>query len=150
MFLTAIFGTLIRCATDFRVALACAGHPAPVLRRADGSAAELAVAGPLIGVFAQLEIRSSTFTLAPGEALVLYTDGVSEARRGTALFGDDALLRVIAESERSADADTLARRIEDAALAFCGGTASDDIAILVLRVPPDADTCMRIQVGPAK
>ena len=135
LFLTAIFGTLILCDGDCRVSLACAGHPAPVVRRADGSAAALEVAGPLIGVFPQLEIVSSTARLAPGDALVLYTDGLSEARRGRTLFGDEAIRRVIAQSERGADAATLAARIEEAALKFCGGSATDDIAILVLRMP---------------
>jgi sigma-B regulation protein RsbU (phosphoserine phosphatase) len=119
------------------VALACAGHPAPIVRRADGSAAPLDITGPLIGVFPQLQISTSIARLAPGDALILYTDGVSEARRGTALFGDEAILRTIVETERSADADTLARRIEDAALTFCGGTPTDDIAILVLCMPGD-------------
>jgi sigma-B regulation protein RsbU (phosphoserine phosphatase) len=134
--LTAIFGTLVRCETECRLALACAGHPAPIVRRADGSAALLDVRGPLIGVFPQLEITAQRIRLAPGEALILYTDGVSEARRGAALFGDEAILRVIAEADLCADADTLARCVETAALEFCGGTPSDDIAILVLRMPP--------------
>jgi serine phosphatase RsbU (regulator of sigma subunit) len=139
LFLTAVFGTLVPCERDCRVALACAGHPAPIVRRADGSAAMLDVGGPLIGVFPELEITASTARLAPGDALVLYTDGVSEARRNGRLFGDEAILDVIARCEAGADAAALARAIEDAALAFCGGTASDDIAILVLRVPaPEA------------
>jgi sigma-B regulation protein RsbU (phosphoserine phosphatase) len=135
LFLTAIFGTLILCERDCRLALACAGHPAPIVRRADGTAAALEIVGPLIGVFAQLQITSSIARLAPGDALILYTDGVSEARRDGRLFGDEAILRVIEQSEPSADAAALACRIEEAALAFCGGTANDDIAILVLRVP---------------
>lgn len=135
LFLTAVFGELQKAREGWNVSLACAGHAPPIIRRADGSARAMDIAGPLIGVFPTIEMVGSTLTLGPGDSLVLYTDGVSEARSGSRLFGDDAVCEVVATADPNACADDLASRIENAALAFCGGTASDDIAILVLRMP---------------
>jgi serine phosphatase RsbU (regulator of sigma subunit) len=140
LFLTAIYGTLKIGEKDCVIALACAGHPAPVLRRAGGTMSDIAIAGPLIGLFPHFELRTTTMYLNPGDTLVLYTDGVNEARRGGELFGDDGVRATIGALPLGADAATTARAVETAALDFAGGTASDDIAILVLRVPP-LDEC---------
>ena len=94
--------------------------------------------GPLIGIFTNLTIDEREITLAPGDALIAYTDGVSEARGAGALLGEDAVQQIIARLEAGADAATIAERIEHDALAFSGGIASDDIAILVIRMPPPA------------
>ena len=88
------------------MALACAGHPAPVVRRADGCAAMVNVGGSLTGVFRQLEKTASTAYPAPVDALILCTDGVSEARRNGRLFGDEVILDVIAQCEPSVDSAT--------------------------------------------
>jgi sigma-B regulation protein RsbU (phosphoserine phosphatase) len=139
LFLTAIYGTLRMGENDCIISLACAGHPVPVLRRADGTVSDVAISGPLIGVFPQLDWRATTMYLNPGDALTLYTDGVNEARRGGELFGDARVRDVIAALPLGADAQTIAAALESAALDFAGGVATDDIAVLVLRVPPPAD-----------
>src|SRR5262249_5537590 len=63
-----------------RVTLACAGHPYPLLLRADGTVETLQCRGLLIGVFPDFELSERRLELGPGETLLLYTDGVSERR----------------------------------------------------------------------
>jgi serine phosphatase RsbU (regulator of sigma subunit) len=63
------------------------------------------------------------------------TDGVTEARHGQELYGEESVRRLVAAAPLDVDADALAQRIERAALAFGAGYAVDDIAVLVVRVP---------------
>jgi serine phosphatase RsbU (regulator of sigma subunit) len=135
LFLTAIYGTLRVDASGCVIRLACAGHVPPVVRRADGSAHALDVIGPLIGVFPALRIEEAEVRLSAGDAVIMYTDGVNEARGSGGLYGDDAVSRIIAPLDANADADTLAGTIVREAVAFGGGVASDDIAVVVVRVP---------------
>ena len=73
--------------------------------------------------------------LAPGDALVFYTDGVLEARSPDgAFFGEERLLNLL-RSSADLSASTIADRIEAAALSFQENNPRDDIAVLVLRVP---------------
>jgi phosphoserine phosphatase RsbU/P len=135
LFLTAIYGTLLMRAGACVVRLASAGHLPPVVRRAGGSSSALAISGPLIGVFPELSITATELLLQPGDALIIYTDGVSEARGSGGLYGEDAVERIIADLDARASADTIAGHIERSVLAYGGEVASDDIAIVVIRVP---------------
>jgi serine phosphatase RsbU (regulator of sigma subunit) len=137
-FLTAVYGTMVLAEAHCLLSLVAAGHAPPILRRVDGSAAPIELQGPLIGVFSPLNIHAVEMRLEPGESLILYTDGISDARRGSEFFSDDAVCAVVAAADRFADAATLAHRIEAAALEFCGGAARDDIAVMVLRFPTPA------------
>ena len=73
---------------------------------------------------------------APGDALVSYTDGVTERRRGDVFYGVDGLLATLRAA--SGDASSLAGAVEQAVLAFAADPPSDDLAILVLRTAPPA------------
>ena len=123
LFLTALYGAIAMRDGMCIVQLACAGHLPPVVRRADGSASALAVSGPLIGVFPELAIGVSELILQPGDALIIYTDGVSEARGSGGLYGEDAVERIIADLDVGADADAIAGHIERSVLEY-GGAAS--------------------------
>ena len=135
LFLTAVYGTLAVHNEGCTVRLACAGHLPPIVRRADGSLTTMDVTGPLVGVFSDLTIDVAEVHLAPGDAIIIYTDGVSEARGAGGLYGEDAVNRIIEPLDARAGAETLATAIEQAALSYAGGIASDDIAIVVIRVP---------------
>jgi serine phosphatase RsbU (regulator of sigma subunit)/putative methionine-R-sulfoxide reductase with GAF domain len=118
----------------------CGGHPPPLLVRPDGAVRPLGVAGTLIGAFEHVEIADTVDRLAAGDALVFYTDGVVEARGREGRFDDERLHALLHEAA-GADAATIAARIEDAVVAFEDAgqtppTARDDVAVLVLRVPP--------------
>jgi sigma-B regulation protein RsbU (phosphoserine phosphatase) len=131
-FVTAIYGTL-ELATEegeVDVQLAIAGHPAPLVRRADGSLETSDAHGIVLGAVDEPQLGDVSFRLAPDDTLVLYTDGVVEARVQGELFGDERLRELVANGPREAEA--LAAEIERAVHAFSPALA-DDTAILVLR-----------------
>lgn len=136
-FLTAVYGSLKMRDGECVVRLARAGHPPPVIRRAGGALEFVEPQGQLIGVSADVSIDEIRFVLAPGDALIVYTDGIDEARApgDGAVFGSDALLATIASAEANISAEALAHRLARAAIAFSGGIATDDIAVVVVRVP---------------
>ena len=110
-----------------------AGHPAPVYVTAHG-AEEVGANGPLPGALPDPgDWPSSRVEVRPGEALVLYTDGVTDAvGPGGERFGHERLLALLAEP--SGSAQQLADRIRAALMAFRAGERQpDDIACLVLR-----------------
>ena len=110
-----------------------AGHPPPLLVRPDGTVEEVGLSGRALGVFPDAELGDASLRLMPGEALVLYTDGVTEARSsGGDFFSEDRLRRLLS-SCAGCDAATLAARIKGVVLDFQEGYPRDDLAILVLR-----------------
>jgi sigma-B regulation protein RsbU (phosphoserine phosphatase) len=110
-----------------------AGHQLPVLT--DGiDTRRVGVHGTIIGMVDKPEITDAPIRLRAGEALVLYTDGVSEARAGEGFFDDDRAEALIAELAKG-DAATIAAGLADAAVAFQHGHTRDDIAVVALKVP---------------
>src|SRR5205085_7013547 len=87
LFLTGVCACLETSPSGARLVLACAGHPAPLVLRADGRVEPVGFAGSLLGVFDEIDLRATEVELEPGDLLVLYTDGVIEARSGDAFFG---------------------------------------------------------------
>jgi serine phosphatase RsbU (regulator of sigma subunit)/PAS domain-containing protein len=120
------------------VTMASAGHPAP-FRLRDGRAEPAEAGGPLLGAFEAGRWPETTVRLAPGESLVLYTDGVTDTRSGDARFGADRLAAVLAKAT-GAEPDEVASRVDDALLDFEEGPQRDDIALLVLRAWADPVT----------
>ena len=115
------------------VELASGGHPPALVLRDDESVEVLdGAAGTLLGMLPETDGRDVEVTLAPGDALVLYTDGVVEARsRGGIQFGQDRLVALLATCAGRSAAG-IARRIELAVLAH-GPELADDMAIVVAR-----------------
>jgi serine phosphatase RsbU (regulator of sigma subunit) len=114
-----------------RVRLATAGHPPPVLVRPGGAPAPLPVAGPLLGAREDARWPVLDLVLAPGDALVLYTDGVTDAGGRDARFGLPRLLEALAGAP-STDAAVLVDRIAGALRAFERGPQRDDLAVLAI------------------
>jgi PAS domain S-box-containing protein len=111
-----------------------AGHPAPLLVRPDGPVEEVGPPGRVLGVFDDAELGDGSLRLMPGEALVLYTDGVTEARSPDGDFLGDERLRGLLRSCSGLDAAGIAARIKKVVLDFQEGCPRDDLAVLVLRV----------------
>ena len=118
-------GAHVRCAIG--------GHPLPLLLRSDGSVEAIGSPGTLIGLVPDLEIDDHSVSLRPGDALVFYTDGVTEGGGPAGAFDESALKHLLAACSGEG-ADAIAARVEDAALLAAGGSPRDDIAVLVLRV----------------
>jgi PAS domain S-box-containing protein len=119
--------------TGVGVDVSRAGHPPPLLVRPEGTVEEVGCSGRVLGVFPEAELRDTSLRLMPGEALVLYTDGVTEARSPDGDFFGEGRLRNLLSSCSGFDAGTFAGRIKDAVLDFQEGYPSDDLAVLVLR-----------------
>jgi phosphoserine phosphatase RsbU/P len=117
------------------VSLHLAGHDRPVLVRGDGRAVFVGAGGTALGLLEEIASPSVSLGLAPGDALVFYTDGVTERRRGRELFGVDRL-RDAAAPLAGYSADVVAARLRTATLGFSVEAPRDDIAILVLRNEP--------------
>jgi len=115
-----------------RVAGASAGHPAPRIVLPDGSTSPLEAHGLVLGIDGGQEYAESHEELPTGASLVLYTDGVVEARRDGELYGDDRLDALLAE-RRELPARSLAAAIAEDAREFAGGDLSDDLAVVVIR-----------------
>ena len=118
--------------SGFRVDLASAGHPPALVLRARGAIEELGACGSLLGIDREMHLVTTTCELQPGDALVLYTDGIVEARRGGELFGFERLRAAVAAAAGRAAHD-ITGGIEAAVGAFAPGPAADDRALLVLR-----------------
>ena len=113
--------------------IAVAGHPSPLLRRADGTVTWIRPTGALLGVFDDAELSEAELTLAPGDLLVLYTDGVTEVRDGDGELGE-AGLAAASDAAAGRSASEIADAIEDAIRTKSPDEPRDDIAILVVRV----------------
>lgn len=114
-----------------RLEYVCAGHPFPLLRRADGAVEELGQGGLPLGLRDPLAARCFTVTLAPGDRLLLYSDGLPEALSTTgAAFGYERLSRLLA-------AGGSPQQIHDRILAEFdrhteGEPLKDDLTLMVL------------------
>lgn len=111
-------------------ALASAAHPSPVSLSGKGACLLPAEFGPPLGSFeaAYTDVR---FDLAEHQTLVLYTDGVTEARRGRELFGEARLLEVLAAS-LDQHPTALVEHLREAVLRYAGDLR-DDLQVLALR-----------------
>lgn len=112
----------------------CAGHPLPLRLRQDGSVEPAAEPQPLLGVMDDLELYEQMVTLDPGDVLLCVTDGVTERREGTRMLGDDGLIDVLTTCT-GLTAGAVASRVLRAVERFAAEPASDDMAILAMRVP---------------
>jgi serine phosphatase RsbU (regulator of sigma subunit) len=124
-----------RAGGGFDACLAAGGHPFPLLVRAGGhEVEEVVVRGTLLGVEAEPLLEPAAVTLAVGDTLVLYTDGVIDAREGGGeQFGEERL-RAAVGAAAGGTADEVATAVDEAVAAFEPDVQRDDRAIMVLRV----------------
>jgi serine phosphatase RsbU (regulator of sigma subunit) len=106
-----------------------AGHNPPILFSGNG-VVRLSEGGPILGVFPEHLYRDGTVTLRPGDRLLLFTDGVTEAWNDTdEEFGDDRLIALV---EECPDAALLHQRVIDSVTAFSAGDFRDDVTVLAI------------------
>ncbi|MFN8077835.1 MAG: SpoIIE family protein phosphatase [Kineosporiaceae bacterium] len=120
-----------------RLRLVCAGHPLPVVVGPHGPRV-VGTPQPLLGVLEDLSFAAETVDLEPGECLVLVTDGVTERRRrGGAMIGESGLLELLAPAG-TLSAPEIAALVQRRVVEDGDGPPRDDLAVLVLKVPPRA------------
>jgi len=133
-FCTVALATLERTPSGMNVTIACGGHPAPFVIRRDGSARQVKCSGTLLGIFGDPDLTDEAVLLEPGDAIVFFTDGVTESRGpGGEIYGTDRLGSLLSSCQNFSAAE-IAERIEQAALRQ--GPPRDDIALLVLKNQP--------------
>ncbi|MEA2385094.1 MAG: hypothetical protein QOH72_5065 [Solirubrobacteraceae bacterium] len=108
-----------------------AGHPLPVLLSGGGAARELGRSGPLLGALEVADWPAEEVVLGAGDRLVLYTDGVTDARGAEDRFGDHRLLSVLSGVDGAPPAE-LVRAIDGALRGFQSGPQRDDTALLAV------------------
>jgi phosphoserine phosphatase RsbU/P len=131
---TVVFGLLEAVEGGQRVTVTTGGHPPPLLIRAGGTADPLpSTGGPLVGFFPDAAFATRTVCLAPGDTLLLYTDGLTEARTGTGRYGTAALLAFARERPAAGAAATVEAIV--ALLDTLRDGLGDDVAVMALGIP---------------
>ena len=133
-FLTAVLLSVRSTSTGVRLTAAVGGHDLPLRMSAGGHVDTIGTPGTILGMIERARLTDTTVALAPGDVVVLVTDGVTEARRGRELFGFDGLAATV-RAYRGCSAQELADAIITAALEVQDGQARDDMAVVVVRVP---------------
>lgn len=118
-----------------RIRFCNAGHNAPILARADGSVVRLEKGGPVFSrLMSNTRYEEGEHELSPGDRVVLFTDGVSEARDTEENdFGEDRLERLAAAHRNLGARELLARIIEEVS-SFTGGRTEDDLTLVAVAV----------------
>ena len=134
MFVTVFYG-IIDLSTG-HIKYSNAGHNPPiVIRRTDGSTTTLEPTGDIaLGAVPGITYSEKETVLAPGDSLLLYTDGVTEAMNSAGeFFGSSRLLEICSDSSTDDSPEALLVRIGDSMTAFTAGTPqSDDITLLAV------------------
>lgn len=111
------------------VDVAAAGHPAPLIRRADGHVERLRAGGPLVGLLENPEYPTEQVVLSPGDALLLYTDGLTDARAPAHVLEERDLVEFLNRGT-ALEGEQLAEFLELSATR--GEDPRDDIALLLI------------------
>jgi sigma-B regulation protein RsbU (phosphoserine phosphatase) len=121
-------------AEHWTATVSCGGHPLPLLVRAPGAPVTFGQPGPLVGVLDWPRFSNTTVKLQPSDVIVVYTDGVTEARSENGeLYGDDRLMEFL--TTRRPSAAVLVEGLLDEVVQFQSRRPRDDIAVVVIAVP---------------
>jgi serine phosphatase RsbU (regulator of sigma subunit) len=133
MFVTVFYGILDPATRTLVYAIA--GHNPPIVRRASAPVRieQLPASGPMIGLFNEVKLIDAMISFAPGDMLVMHTDGLTEAGNANAeMFGDERLIQIV-QAHPAASAQELLDAVMTQATTFAGGAPqSDDITLLVI------------------
>ncbi|HUY63964.1 MAG TPA: GAF domain-containing protein [Acidimicrobiales bacterium] len=138
-FCTMVYAELTPHEDGIDLQVISAGHPAPLVLRGD-HVEEVDCHGPLLGVIPTASFRARHLRLGPGDAMVMVTDGATEARsplgHGLDMFFGDARLADVVRAESGRDARGMVDGVASSVLAFSGGQLGDDLAVVALRSVP--------------
>jgi serine phosphatase RsbU (regulator of sigma subunit) len=132
-FITMLYGEIEpRPDGSAQLVLVCAGHPLPLVLRADGSVRTAATPQLLLGVIDEPGLYAEDVELGPGEVLLAYTDGASERRNGSRMLGDEGVAAVLAGCS-GLSASGVVARVTQAVADYAPTASRDDLALLALR-----------------
>jgi sigma-B regulation protein RsbU (phosphoserine phosphatase) len=147
MFVTVACGVLDT--TSGMVKYVSAGHEPPLVRRVDGTVVPLqAESGAAIGIDAPVEYRLAQGFIAPGDTLLLYTDGVTEAETGDhTQFGSERLVKLLAEGDAEDPSALIQRVIDSVGARSADFHAGDDVTVLAVCFSPPTVEAHRMESG---
>lgn len=114
-----------------------AGHAQPLIVRSGGTVHRVGRPGTLVGVMEEIEVGEDRTTLAAGDSVVFFTDGVTEARNSKgAFFGEEGLIETLGflEEAQRKDPQAIASAVVERVRHFGSGDSADDIAVMVVRI----------------
>ncbi len=130
-FVTLMYGAL---RPDGRLTYCNAGHNPPLVISKAGSVRRLDQGGPIVGLFEMAKFEEETVTLTPGDWLIVFSDGVSEAMSATGdEYGDDRIVRCVEANASLQPRQLLEALFADVRLFAKGAAQSDDITGMVIR-----------------
>jgi PAS domain S-box-containing protein len=132
-FCTVLYVSLTPRADHVDAVVATGGHPLPLVLRASGEVETAGRPGTLLGIVDDPELSEQGLELWPGDALVLYTDGVTEATAADRANGGSGRFETFLASCAGGGADTIAHAVEREAVSSQGGPPRDDVAVVVVR-----------------
>jgi serine phosphatase RsbU (regulator of sigma subunit) len=127
---TAVYGEIDMSAAGAAITLAVAGHPAPLVVRARGSVQTTPAHGTMLGAVADPAFHTCAITLDPGDAIVLYSDGILDTHIDGIRIDDERIAGLLSGSPRASARD-LVDRLKDA-LQRTDRPLRDDVAIMAL------------------
>ncbi|WP_051852559.1 SpoIIE family protein phosphatase [Streptomyces aureocirculatus] len=141
-FATLVLASARRRGDTVALRLTSAGHPPPLIVRLDGGVVTAPTHGTLVGALPEVTTHTHHTTLRPGEACLLYSDGVTEAKGGplgTDRFGEERLRAALAEYAGKPP-EAMAERVQMLVADWLGGRHHDDMALMVIAAPRTPDT----------
>ncbi|HIV57672.1 MAG TPA: SpoIIE family protein phosphatase [Candidatus Stackebrandtia faecavium] len=126
---------LTRNGNDLDIELVLSGHERPLLLHADGKCEFVGNLGTAVGLLPSLSVNTAQVTLKPGDSLVFFTDGVTERRDGTSLFGHSGIARCL-RPLAGYPANVIAAKLRTEVLNYSDEDPRDDMAVLVISNDP--------------
>ena len=136
-FCTVAVAHIDRSGEGVRVSVALGGHPQPLMLRADRSVEAIGVPGTLLGLVDRVTVEDSTTDLGPGDTLLLFTDGVTEAGAPAQVWTPEDFEEALGRAA-GLSAQGIVDHVAFAALAGRDSPFRDDVAMLALRALPAA------------
>lgn len=136
-FATLVLASAAREGEGVRLRLTSAGHPPPLIVRADGRVEEADTGGSLVGVLPEIDARTARVHLARGETCVLFSDGITEARGGPlgdTMFGERRLRAALSECA-GLPAEAVVERLQMLTSHWVGNRHHDDMAVVAITAP---------------
>ena len=131
-FVTLFYGVLD--ADQRTMQFTSAGHPRPILKNASGRVTQLDNGGAVLGVFPTWKYKDSVVQLAPGDRLVLFTDGITEAAGANGeQFGEEGLIQVVKKLANEPASKLNAEALTDVKI-FCDSHLQDDATLITIAV----------------